>query len=64
MAELVYGNQMSFTTLSNYNGCKYNCGGNTNLRNVTTYGASNVNENYALLNGYVDPSGSSATKMV
>ena len=60
--QLVYGNQMSFATLSNYNGCTYNCGGNTNLPNVTTYGASNVRENYALLNGYVDPSGSSATR--
>ena len=47
---------MSFTTLSNNNGCTYNCGNyNTNLPNVTTYGASNVRENYALLNGYVGP---------
>ncbi len=51
--QIVYGNQMTFTTQSSYTGCTYNCGGNSQP-NVTTYGATGVGENYANLNGYVN----------
>ncbi len=56
----VYGNQMSFTTESSYTGCTYNCG-NYNQPSVTTYGASNIGDNYATLNGYVNTNGTYTT---
>ncbi|MFA7286004.1 MAG: hypothetical protein WC011_04160, partial [Candidatus Paceibacterota bacterium] len=53
--QLVYGSQMSFTTQSNNTGCTYNCGGNN--PSVTTYSATNISQNTATLNGYVETNG-------
>ncbi len=58
--QIIYGNQMSFSTQSSYTGCTYNCGG-TSQPNVTTYGATGVGENYANLNGYVNTNSSYTT---
>lgn len=60
--QLVYGNQMAFTTTNTYNpGCtSYNCYSNQPL--VTTYSATGVNNTNATLNGYIDPNGSYVTR--
>lgn len=51
----IYGEVRTFRTLSNNNGCTYNCGGyNYDRPSVTTYSATDVRENAATLNGYVD----------
>lgn len=64
--QLIYGSQMSFTTLNNYNNnyCSYNnCYFNYNNQPlVTTYSATGVSNTYAILNGYVDPNGSYAMR--
>ncbi|MFA5095500.1 MAG: thrombospondin type-1 domain-containing protein [Candidatus Paceibacterota bacterium] len=53
--QTVYGNQMIFTTTGNY---YY-----TNQQPfVTTYSATGLNNNSAILNGYVDPNGSYTTR--
>lgn len=57
--QIVYGNQMTFTTTSS-GGCLYNCG--TNAPSVTTYSASNIADTYATLNGYLNPNGGDTTR--
>lgn len=53
--QIVYGNTLTFFTTS---------GGSGNLTtpSVSTYSATNIGENYATLNGYVDPNGSYTTR--
>jgi len=58
--QIVYGNQVTFTTPSNYNGCTYNCGGTT--QSVTTYFATNTLDTSATLNGYVETNGTYTTR--
>ena len=52
---LVYGAQKTFRTSTNV--CT-----TCDRPNVTTYSATNVSTNYATLNGYVNPNGSSANR--
>ncbi len=53
--QMVYGNQMTFTTQGN-TGCTFNCG-NYGNPNVTTYNATEITQNTAVLNGYVETNG-------
>lgn len=57
--QIVHGNQLTFTTISS-GGCTFNCG--TNVPSVTTYSATNINDTYATLNGYVNPNQSNTTR--
>ena len=60
----VYGNQRTFTTTSDdYDYCNtYNCYGYTNRPIVTTYYVTGLNDTSIVLNGYIDPNGSYATR--
>lgn len=62
--QMVYGEQMYFTTQNEYTGCTYNCGGGNyySQPSVTTYGASSIGDTYGTLNGYVDPNGTYTTR--
>ncbi len=55
--QMIYGNQQSFTTTGYCTNC-----GNNNTPSVTTYSATDITNNYATLNGYIDPNGSSTTR--
>lgn len=60
--DTVYGQVRTFRTNSNGGGCTYNCGGNNYDRpSVTTYSATDIRENSATLNGYVDNNNGSNT---
>ncbi len=58
--QIAYGNSMSFTTTNDYSGCTYNCYSGQPM--VTTYSATTTSTTSAILNGFVDPNGSSATR--
>ena len=59
--QIVYGNQMIFTTTNAYNCNYYNCY-NINQPSVTTYSATQINATSVVLNGYINSYGSYATR--
>ncbi len=65
--QIVYGNQISFTTNNNGNCNYYNNYGNCNNNNqlyVSTYSATGVTDTSATLNGYISTSGYSYNNYV
>ena len=58
--EIFYGNQTVFTTIGNYNCAPYNC--YVNQPTATTYPATGIGNNFAVLNGFVDPNSYYATR--
>jgi hypothetical protein len=58
--QVTYGNQVSFRTASDYVCTSYNC--NINQPIVTTYSVTGINDTSVILNGYVNPNNSSATR--
>ncbi len=58
--QIVYGNQITFRTLD-ASGCDSNCDTN-DTPIVTTYSATSISTTSGVLNGYIDPNGSRATR--
>lgn len=59
--QIVYGNQMVFTTTGSYN-CASSTNCYVNQPVATTYPATGVTSNSAILNGYINPNGYYATR--